>query len=454
MKNRLVLIFLFLFFHSLLGENKPDLKNLENLFPRNFHAVQTGLSTVQISSIITYQEELTQQWSNGNWMSTQKTVTTLDTSNWTMIDVYSFNNPQTGWQNQSKLEFHFKYMGTTLGFLQLKMYAFSGTDWKLQGQSDFSYDANDFLILVNQQMDFGAGLMPYSKTTYTNNSAGLPLTETTEQLNFTTFSMENYRKTTYLYNLSNPKELQTETRSDWRTNQWMDTLKTSYTRNSKLLSTIEVEQAFTNPTTLQNLNRHEYTYDGSDSFVLESLYKYWDINATNWTESQKRIYTYSATNKELSSLGQLMNQNAWKENDRTTSSYNVDDNITKELYESYLGSSWVNQSQTLYTYNPTAVEDGAITANSFKLFDSYPNPFNPTTTINYELPTSSFVTLKVYDILGNEIATLVNEYKSAGKYQTSFDAKNISNQQLSSGTYFYQLQTDGKIITKKMILLR
>jgi hypothetical protein len=114
----------------------------------------------------------------------------------------------------------------------------------------------------------------------------------------------------------------------------------------------------------------------------------------------------------------------------------------------------VNQSQTLYTYNPTAVEDGAITANSFKLFDSYPNPFNPTTTINYELPTSSFVTLKVYDILGNEIATLVNEYKSAGKYQTSFDAKNISNQQLSSGTYFYQLQTDGKIITKKMILLR
>ncbi|MFA6598707.1 MAG: hypothetical protein WCS69_13370, partial [Ignavibacteriaceae bacterium] len=143
MKSKLVLVFLFLFIHSLSGENKPDIKNLANLFPKNFHAVQTGLSTVQVSSIITYQEELTQQWSNGNWMSTQKTVTTLDTSNWTMIDIYSFNNPQTGWQNQSKLEFHFKYMGTTLGFLQLKMYAFSGTDWKLQGQSDFSYDAND-----------------------------------------------------------------------------------------------------------------------------------------------------------------------------------------------------------------------------------------------------------------------------------------------------------------------
>ncbi|MCK9426500.1 MAG: T9SS type A sorting domain-containing protein [Ignavibacteriaceae bacterium] len=454
MKSKLVLVFLFLFFHSLSGENKPDMKNLANLFPKNSHAVQTGISTVTVGSYVLYEEKLQQQWMSGNWISSQKTITTLDTATWTMVATYSFNNPQTGWVNQAKYEFHFKITGTILGFLQLKSYTFSVNDWKLQGQSDYTYDANNFLIRSDQQMDFGAGLMPYAKVTYTNNSIGLPLTETIEQLNFSTFTMENHRKITYMYNLSNQEELQTEIRADWRTNQWVDTLKTSYARNSKLLPTIEMEQAFTNPTTLQNINRYEYTYDGSDSFVLESLYKFWDINATNWSEGQKIIYTYSATNKVLSTLGQQMYQNAWKDNDRTTNFYNVDDNITKELYESYLGSSWENQSQTLYTYNPTDVEDKSVAINNFKLFDNYPNPFNPATIINYELQSGSFVTLKVYDVLGNEIATLVNEYQFEGKYQTLFDAKNISNQPLSSGTYFYRLQTNGETLTKKMILLR
>ncbi|MFA6978155.1 MAG: T9SS type A sorting domain-containing protein [Ignavibacteriaceae bacterium] len=454
MKNTLVLIVLFLFTHAVSAENKPDLKNLAALFPKNSQAVQTGTSTVTLGSYVLYEEKLQQQWMGDNWVSTQMTVTTLDTSNWTMIGIYSFNSPQTGWVNQAKYEYHFKITGTILGFLQLKSYTFSDNNWKLQGQVDYTYDANNFLISSDQQMDFGAGLMPYGKVTYTNNSVGRPLTETNEQLNFSTFTMENHRKFTYMYNLSNQEELQTEIRADWKNNQWMDTLKTSYARNSKLLPTIEMEQAYINPTTLQNINRYEFSYDGTDSYVTVSLYKYWDTNANSWVESQKFNYTYSATNKVVTKVGQQMFQNVWKDNDRTTNSYNVDDHITKELNESYLGSSWVNQAQSLYSYNPTAVEDGAMTVNNFELSDNFPNPFNPTTTINYELAAAGFVTLKVFDILGNEVAQLVNEYKTAGKYQTSFDAKNISSQQLTSGTYFYRLQTDGKFITKKMMLLR
>jgi len=453
MKSKLVLIFLFLFFHSLSGENKPDLKNLGNLFPKNFHAVQTGISTVQVSSFIPYQEELSQEWANGNWVDNEKTVTTVDTTNWIMVSIVSLYSAQDGWKNNSKLEFKFRVIGATLGFLQLKMYAFSG-DWKLQAQIDYSYDANDFLVLIDEKMDFGAGLMPFGKSTYTNNSVGLPLTEINEQLNFTTFTMENFQKITYSYNASNTKELISEVESYWGTNQWSDTSKTNYTRNAKLLSTTEIYQVFTAPATLLNQSRYDFTYDVSDSFVMESLSKYWDTNTNNWIESYKTIYTYSATNKALSTLYQQMNQNAWKDNNRSTYFYNVDDNITKELYESYSGTVWVNQGQSLYSYNPTDIEDESVDLNNFKLYDNYPNPFNPSTIINYELPIGSFVTLKIYDVLGNEIATLVNEYRSAGKYQTSFNAKNISNQQLSSGTYFYQLQTDGKIITKKMILLR
>jgi hypothetical protein len=85
----------------------------------------------------------------------------------------------------------------------------------------------------------------------------------------------------------------------------------------------------------------------------------------------------------------------------------------------------------------------------FYIAQNYPNPFNPTTTISYQIPELSFVTLKVYDILGNEIKTLVKEEKSIGNYQIGFNASN-----LSSGVYFYQLRAGDFIETKKMVLLR
>ncbi|RPI72066.1 MAG: T9SS C-terminal target domain-containing protein, partial [Ignavibacteriales bacterium] len=85
----------------------------------------------------------------------------------------------------------------------------------------------------------------------------------------------------------------------------------------------------------------------------------------------------------------------------------------------------------------------------FLLLQNYPNPFNPATTIKYDLPENNFTTLKVYDPLGNEIATLVNEEKPAGTYEVEFDAS-----ELSSGTYFYILQAGEFTETKKLILLK
>lgn len=83
------------------------------------------------------------------------------------------------------------------------------------------------------------------------------------------------------------------------------------------------------------------------------------------------------------------------------------------------------------------------------LNNAYPNPFNPTTTIKYQLPRDGFVTLKIYDMLGREVKTLVSDYKTSGKYSVSFDAS-----ELASGTYFYQLRAGNFISTKKMLLLK
>ncbi len=85
----------------------------------------------------------------------------------------------------------------------------------------------------------------------------------------------------------------------------------------------------------------------------------------------------------------------------------------------------------------------------FTLAQNYPNPFNPTTVINYSVPSESFVTLKVYDVMGNEVKTLVNEKKSAGSYNVNFNAKN-----LAAGLYVYQLRTNNFEASKKMMLLK
>ncbi len=105
----------------------------------------------------------------------------------------------------------------------------------------------------------------------------------------------------------------------------------------------------------------------------------------------------------------------------------------------------------LYQYFdfPISVEDNTEIPLEFKLSQNYPNPFNPNTTISYQIPQNSFVNLKIYDVLGNEIATLVNEQKSAGKYKVKFELKN-----LSSGVYFYKIQANNFIEIKKMILIK
>ena len=89
--------------------------------------------------------------------------------------------------------------------------------------------------------------------------------------------------------------------------------------------------------------------------------------------------------------------------------------------------------------------------NQYSLDQNYPNPFNPSTIISYQLPKASNVTLKVFDVLGREVATLVDEYRNAGSYDVEF---RIENLELSSGIYFYQLKAGDFVETKKMLLIK
>lgn len=111
------------------------------------------------------------------------------------------------------------------------------------------------------------------------------------------------------------------------------------------------------------------------------------------------------------------------------------------------------------TYNYSNIVEAEVAPTSFSLSQNYPNPFNPSTNINYSINSQQFVSLKVYDVLGNEVSTLVNEEQPAGNYSVEFNRSNLSNGISSvggyaSGVYFYQLKAGNYIATKKLILLK
>lgn len=125
-----------------------------------------------------------------------------------------------------------------------------------------------------------------------------------------------------------------------------------------------------------------------------------------------------------------------------------------------LGSPWENvtlfdftgellNSISVFDSIPSGIQSQDIISYSFNLFQNYPNPFNSKTIINFSVPNESFLTLKVFDILGNEITTLVNEERPSGSFKVEFDGSD-----LPSGVYFYRMQTGKFTDIKKLILMR
>jgi ligand-binding sensor domain-containing protein len=125
----------------------------------------------------------------------------------------------------------------------------------------------------------------------------------------------------------------------------------------------------------------------------------------------------------------------------------INDLLVDKNNNLWIASAW---GLTKVDFNPTGVKKEVV-PSSFELSQNYPNPFNPETTINYNIPAAGYVSLKVYDLLGNEVATLVNEYQQAGTYNSSFYALRSS---LTSGVYFYRLVCGSFIDVKKMLLMK
>jgi hypothetical protein len=170
-----------------------------------------------------------------------------------------------------------------------------------------------------------------------------------------------------------------------------------------------------------------------------------EVDNTGW--EVQRAFVPADSNKVPSNYEQLgfvqgnINSNSPK-------SYNYVDNSTKQNGNYYYRLKQINNDGTYKYYYLNNVVNIDIPL-AYTLNQNYPNPFNPSTTISYEIPTASKVMIKIYNTLGDEIATLVNENKEAGRYSVVFNASSYV-----SGVYLYKIQAGNFVQTKKMILLK
>lgn len=191
-------------------------------------------------------------------------------------------------------------------------------------------------------------------------------------------------------------------------------------------------------------------------FPADAIYEVygWWVSSSNRCQDTPFIVRHK-NGIDTVRVNQVQNGSMWS----YIGTYNFSPDTSQKIFISNAGTPGTSTTYVvadairIISYDPaTPVEEEFNTIPSeFILYQNYPNPFNPSTKISWQSPVGSWQTLKVYDILGNEVATLVNEYKNPGFYQIEFDASAFN---LKTGIYFYQLRSGSFVETKKLILIK
>jgi hypothetical protein len=397
-------------------------------------------------------ETIYQLWDGVNWVNDLWIQYTYDTNNLLIEELTQKYQISTGWKNYTLI--FYSYDNNSNLIEKLLQYWYYGNEW--MNSKKFNYSYNLYNNLIEEVYQLWRGLY-----------------------------WENESRTTYAYNVNNL--LTQESYQLWEYHGgsgWVEVNRIIYTYDDKNNLIEKLFQRYYGYTLLEQY-KYTYIYDWNNRLVedLGQSFKYGD---TSWVNSSKKFYSYDLNNNLIEELYQQWMDSIWVDTSKTLYSYDGSNNLIEQYNKVWDGlewlnysigsyiydgnnnqietlnqiwddSSWVNVDRYLYSYIIVDVEQFEGEVKTYSLSNNYPNPFNPSTKIKYSIPSITLrqaqsdiqVSLKVFDVLGNEIETLVNEEKPAGTYEITWYAEN-----LPSGVYFYQLRAGNFIETKKMLLLK
>ena len=406
--------------------------------------------------------ELEEYWKDNAWVNYWRLSYTYGNSGnlvTELVELWTINS----WGNDMRQTYTYDNSGNLL----IHLYElWSNNTWMNSHRNTYNYDNNGNLLTHLEEVWMSNAWVNSWRYIYTNDNSGNILIKLDER--WTNNQWVNSGRTAYSYdNNSNMLTLLIE---QWINNAWVNSQRATYTYDNSGNRLTWFNEKWTD-TAWVNSGRAAYTYDNSGN-KMTVFGEYWNNNA--WVNSWRFTYSYDYNGNQLTYLYEQWWNNAWVNYKRYTSTYDNNGNAIKGEYFNWINNSWSTATGLLsLTYNLgednlsyqgsiaevtykliiTDVRDNGLGKRSYNLEQNYPNPFNPSTVFSWQLAVSSYVTLKVYDVLGNEVATLVNENQSAGTHQIEFQSA-VGNKRLASGVYFYQLRAGSFVQTKKMIVLK
>jgi hypothetical protein len=270
----------------------------------------------------------------------------------------------------------------------------------------------------------------------------------------------NHVRTEYWYTTTN--NITSSLTQSWD-GHWVNSNKTiNYYNNlnlkdSSLLQIWEGEQWV-------NYQLNHYEYDENFKVIKNQVKR---RQGDDLSDFARGFLKYDVNNNCELETWELYSNNNWENWFRKLYEYN-NKNLIHQYGEDWINNQWVPSDGGLMITNPDGVMHGFLAKEMFLyysklsgvekednivdnyfLLQNYPNPFNPLTNIRFALPEDADVKLTIYDILGREVSTLVNEFRSKGYYNVTFDGS-----KLSSGVYIYKLEANDKVFTKKLMLMK
>lgn len=348
-----------------------------------------------------------------------------------------------------------------------KMWDTTSAIWVNNHTDTYNYDINSRLIEFFQSVWTGEEFKNHAKQTYTyttfDSLSELKVFLWDDSLQ----DWQNYNRTIYDYDIN--QFLVEKVYYEGNGTNWELYSKSIYTYDSFYKVIEKLYRVWTG--VWENFNRTLYSYDNNR--ISYFLWQHWINNA--WVIDHKESFTYDNNSNMIERLVQtggglnlfkdVLSYNTqnylitvlnyswindiWVDNTWKNNFYDSYENLIESITKYRENNLWVNQWRTLNNYFLFTDIENVSNSSNYDLSNAYPNPFNPITTINYSVAKQSNVTIIIYDVLSRQVTTLVNEEKPAGYYEVEFNASS-----LASGIYFYRIQAENFVDTKKMILLK
>lgn len=375
------------------------------------------------------------------------------------------SNPNNPWVDVRMTQW--VYDGEAL--YQIKNLFFENNSWVLKYRISYIRSGGRLFEMVYEGWNFTLNVLEFqNKFLYSYDGNGNVISTITQI--YVNNNWVNNQLEMYSYTASNL--VNAYSRYQWNGQNWEKVYNKYYTYLDTKLILMSDEQYNSNTNSFVPLSKTIYSYPSNSNKPIFEGFQYWNVDSSKYITNYENYYTLNGFDKYSSFIRKEMVNNTLTNLYKITYEYDQFGNAINGQSFTWENENWVSANSGFYffsmSYNipeqffyhngfninisyeqVTDVENEINPEFSFNLEQNYPNPFNPNTTIKFSIPNNGFVNLKVFDILGREVATLLNNELNAGLHSVNFNAQN-----LSSGTYFYVLKYNNYSIVKKMLLLK